>query len=216
MQNFTLGGKLKKRRDELGLTRKEVADRLRTSLQCIENLEEGKYEEFSAHVYALGFLKKLVQLLGLPDSESIVHEFEAEWSQVYGTTPVVQVMSMTPSKWVGVTFFLRRFFLFASATLGLVGIFFLFGSKLSGLLQAPRLALETPTDWTELAVPIVHIKGNTTKESQLTVNGREVTINESGAFDQEIEMQPGLSTLEFTAENRFGKSTRVKRHVIVD
>ena len=215
MEN-SLGSKLKTRREQLGLSTKEVADRLRTSVRCVENLEEDRYEEFSAHVYALGFLKKLVQTLELPDSAALVEEFEVGWNDARGLVPVVARSVKSSSKWAAVPFFLRRFFLFAVGSAALAGIFFLFGSKLSGLLQAPRLTLETPVDWTDLTVPIVHIKGNTMKESQLTVNGREVTINESGAFDQEIELQPGLSTLEFTAENRFGKSTVVKRHIIVN
>lgn len=214
MQISSLGTKLKIRREELGLSVKEVADCLRTSVRCIENLEEDRYGEFSAHVYAYGFLKKFLQVLEFPDSAEALSEFETEWNRARGQASIVLKPKKKNMGWA-FSFFIRRFLLFAVGSAALAGIFFLFGSKLSGFLQAPRLALESPTDWTELGTSIVHIKGNTTKESQLTVNGREVTINESGTFDQDIELQSGLSTLEFVAENRFGKSTVVKRHIVV-
>ena len=208
---------LRERRELLGLTTRDIADRLRTTTRYIENLEEGRYGEFPAQVYAQGFLRKLIGVLELPDAAGLMAEFEAEWVAAFGAPETVHQGRMKTS---GQNF---RFQIQTGKIFGIVlgvaclaGILILVGSRLTNFLQAPRLTLDIPGDWTELTEPLVHIKGNTTKESQLTVNGRDVTINESGAFDQEIELQQGLTTLEFVAENRFGKQTVVQRRVVVD
>ena len=214
MEPPKLGQKLKERREQLGLSIKDIADRLRTTERYIENLEEGRYGEFAAVVYARGFLRKLLGVLQMPDAAGLMAEFEAGWVAAFGAPEPVWRPRRRNSTW-NFRFLTGKILMVVFGIAFLGGIFLLFGSRLTNFLQAPRLTLETPQDWTELTEPLVHIKGNTAKESQLTVNGREVTINESGAFDQDIELQPGLTTLEFIAENRFGKQTVVERRVVV-
>ena len=75
----TLGGKLKKRREELGLKLAEVARHIQISLRLLQALEEDKYEKFPAKVYALGFFKRLLNELVLTDQEKWLKEFNNEW-----------------------------------------------------------------------------------------------------------------------------------------
>ena len=97
-----------------------------------------------------------------------------------------------------------------------LAVFFIFlGIQLMHFTGAPRLALNEPDDQFVVNVPLVQVKGVTEKESQLTVNGRDVTIDGAGNFDAQIDLQPGVNTLEFLVRNRFGKETRLTRAGVV-
>ena len=76
--------------------------------------------------------------------------------------------------------------------------------------------MDLPQDRAALREPMVRVEGRTERESKLTVNGREITINEQGDFGERIELQPGATALIFISENRFGKMSQVTRHVIVE
>ena len=212
---ISLGEKLKQRREQLGLSVNDIAERMHTSPRSIEDLEAGHYADFGAHVYARGFFQKLLKVLELKEKDAFTVEFESEWWRGHESHPVLPLRSpRRVARYFSVS--LRKYFIIGFTGIVLAGIFFLFGSKLNNFLQAPRLVIEIPADWATAHESIIRVKGNTARESQLTVNGRDVTVNESGAFDQDIEVQPGMSTLEFTAQNRFGKSTVVERHIVVE
>jgi hypothetical protein len=59
------------------------------------------------------------------------------------------------------------------------------------------------------------VAGSTEKESSLTVNGRELTLDERGGFNESIELPPGSVSLHFTSRNRFGKTQTVVRNIFV-
>jgi hypothetical protein len=88
-------------------------------------------------------------------------------------------------------------------------------SQLIGFTAAPRLYIDEPQTQTITDIPIVRVKGITEKESQLTVNGREITMNGDGAFDEEIELASGVNVLHFFVKNRFGKSSEATKYVVV-
>jgi cytoskeletal protein RodZ len=68
---MSLGERLKKAREESGLTIKKFADLSKIPLRCLENIEGGNYEKLPAFVYVQGFLKKYAQILNLSFEELI-------------------------------------------------------------------------------------------------------------------------------------------------
>lgn len=213
MQENSLGQRLRARREELGLTIKDIADGLQTSQNFVRALEEGLYKEFTAKVYARGFFLRLLTLLGITDdAASLVFQFEQEWeismrSVFYKPTPGVQeVAHVTPLQ-------IRRGVMVCVLLLLLSFL----GFRLFNFLRAPALVIHEPFDQeARKSEPVMKVTGKGEKESRLTVNGRELRMAESGEFADTIEMLPGLNTLEFILENRFGKLTRVTRYVLVE
>ena len=213
-ETHTLGARLRARREKLELSPTELAQEISAPEKYIHALEENCYDEFSAKVYALGFLKKILHALAVSDYDSWIQEFLAEWDiQHFHTskTPVPlphlghKLSIITPKR----------------IALGSIGVVFLLmiifiASRLTTFVRAPKLTIEEPRDEAILDKPIVHVKGTVEKESHLTVNGREITIDQLGNFDETISASAGLTSLEFNAENRFGKKSSVIRNVLVE
>lgn len=209
----TLGERLRKRREALGFSINQLAREIQAPARFLQGLEEDNYEIFPAKVYAQGFLRKFLEVISFPETDNFLKEFDAEWEvrtfrnrRGISSLPVAKFSSMyfTPQ---------RLGMIFGSGALFL--ILLMLGIQLLRFVSSPAIKLDGPEDRAVLEEPLVHVKGKTEKESQLTVNGREIKIDGSGFFDEMIEVGAGLNALEFLVKDRFGKETKVVRYVLV-
>lgn len=208
----SLGERLKKLRETAGFSRAEIARDIQAPSRFVEALEEDSYELFPAKVYALGFLKKFLHVLSVEEAEKYLREFNNEWEvRMYHKNPAIPLKSAQSSK-VYIT--PRRLSIIIGAVF-LSTIMLFLGVRLVNFISAPGIKLLEPANETVLKEPLTRIRGKTEKESLLTVNGREITIDSDGNFDEKIELVSGLNALEFLAKDRFGKESKVIRYVLV-
>jgi len=209
----TLGERLRKRREVLRLSAKDVAEKVQAPLRYVQALEDDNYEVFPAKVYAQGFLKKILGVIIMEDADNFRREFNNEW-EVRMFRKSQRITPLLENK--GRDFYLtpRRAGMVLVGILGLLFLFFLV-SRFINFVGSPGLELDEPQDLISVQGPALKIKGKVEKESQLTVNGREVTIDGYGNFDEMVEFAAGLNALEFVARDRFGKENKVVRYILV-
>jgi transcriptional regulator with XRE-family HTH domain len=212
-ESETLGERLKKRREALNLSEKDVVNEIQAPLKYIRGLENDDYSVFSAKIYALGYLKKLIRAIAIEDPQAFLKEFGTEWEvrmfrKNKGLQPLLENRGEKP--------------LVTPLRLGLgiggvalLGFLLFFGFRLMKFVGTPDFTLEEPRNGMEFTEPVVLVRGRVEKESSLTVNGRELKIDEQGRFDEKIELAPGVHVLEFIVKNRFGKITKETRSVII-
>src|SRR4030042_4784675 len=104
-----LGERLKKARENAGLTLKKFSDSSKIAIKYIKYLEEGQYEKLPASVYIRGFFKKYEQILNL-SAEELFKEYLAELEAKpivqkpiqLKSSPKKRVLNITPKKirWV--------------------------------------------------------------------------------------------------------------------
>lgn len=215
----SIGERLFAYREECGMTIKDVARKLQTSQKFVAALEENRFGAFSAKVYARGFFEKMLLLYARKNSgivssaSSLMKEFDAEWDvflqkekrkSVSPAAAPIGAPLVTPRK------------LAASIFLTLLILFIAFlSNRIFKFLRAPRISIETPQKETVISEPSIVVRGKTEHESRLTMNGREITVDEQGNFNETIELLAGLNVLEFFVHDRFGKTAKEERYVMV-
>ena len=209
----TLGSRLRERREGLGLNVQDVAREVKISSQYVRALEEGSYETLSAKVYAHGFLKKILKLFIVEETESWFGQFDIEWD-IWEKKKNKIPHALGGGKTHGLYITSRMLFLGIGGAL-LAAFLVLAGIQVKNFTGRPPLIIEEPQDRLEIRVPFVTVRGQTEKESRLTVNGREITIDGSGNFSEEVELLLGVNELVFIVQNRFGKETSEVRYVVV-
>lgn len=210
----TLGKILKKRREELGLSVEEVAHKIQAPLNYIQALEEDRYEIFTARVYAQGFFKKLMKVIGLENQDKYLQIFDAVWNEY--ALPPKRIKTSFITSYAKKQYFTPRRLGVATVSFFLIGFLTFLGYRLTHFVGAPQIIFEEPQkEDIVLTESTIHIKGKTEKESQLTVNGREITIDELGNFEDRIDLIKGLNILEFLVYNKFGKQTMVTKYIVV-
>ncbi len=216
MEYATLSGELRARREALGMTVEGLAREACVASRYIQALEEGKYRLFPAKVYAEGAVRRTAHVLGGQDGDLLLAALNREWANGSGQENT-NIHRRGRSRQGGIRFFLTLRRLWAIVGGGLLAALIGFwGMRLFVFASGPVLTIESPADRSRISRPTVAVRGFTEKESSLTVNGREVTIDERGAFTDEIELQLGVNRLQFVSESRFGKVSEEVRYILVE
>ena len=209
-QPISSGAFLRRKREEAGLTISELALELQITPIFIKYLENEEYHNFSAKLYAKSFLVKVLEGLRVEEKQDIIDLFESSWQKNIGWEKGLgqvnkkSILILTPG----------RLSFLGGVMLFLFWIFF-FGWRLTKIIIPPELDLIEPKDKILLTDSKLKIRGSAQKESRLSMNGLEINTDSKGYFDTYIALAPGLNTLEFYAQSRFGKTKKVVRYVVL-
>lgn len=73
------------------------------------------------------------------------------------------------------------------------------------LLKGPELSVWDPTDGSAVLQSVLEIKGEAKNISYISLDGRQIFVNEEGAFKEKVLLSPGYNALTFKATDKFGK-----------
>lgn len=211
-----LGEDLRARREAMGMSVEQAARGMQMLARYVRALEDGDWAVFSARVYAQGSARRMAKLFALANADALAAAVGREWdiarggadSKAYPSPRAVAVprrFTLTP----------RRIGAAAAASVALLLAAF-FSMRLTAFIRAPGLTIKSPADRSGFDTPLVDVAGKTEKESSLTVNGREITLDEQGNFSEKIELQSGANELHFISRNRFGKIQTAVRNIFVE
>lgn len=211
----SLGEDLRAHREQAGMSVEDMARAIKMPARSVRAVEEGAWREFSARVYAQGVARRMGKAFGAEYGDQCAVSCGREWDDFFGVAP------RSPAG-AGHGSGASRFFALTPARLGTLAaggaasvlIGFL-AFRIADFAGSPDLVILAPDDRTIVQGPLVRIAGRTEKESGLTLNGREISINQDGNFDTKIEAQSGLNLFQFESVNRFGKKSEAARYIVV-
>jgi len=208
----TLSQRLKKARESSGFSLKKFAEISKIQLGYLEQLEEGRYKKLPAFVYIRGFLKKYCQILNLPPDEilgQIQNEFKAVSSK--NEKEILKLPSLSSPKIIITPKRIR----WAVIAIIFLAILSYLVYQLDYLIAPPRLVLDYPAQDLTINSSSIRILGQAEYSVKLTINGQQIFVDNDGRFSQEINLSPGLNTLQIEAVNRFGRKTEIRRFINV-
>ena len=212
---LSLGEEMRTRREALGMGVGDLARAAHVSAEFVAALEGNDYHCFPAKVYAQGTVRRIAHIFGGKDGEILVALLNREWpedrdAKISSTTPIE-----TNRPFAGLFLTPKKTGILAVSVFSLFILGF-WGLRLFVFTAPPMLTIESPASYSHITSPVTVVAGTTEKESRLTVNGREIRIDERGAFREDIELPIGPNRLEFVTESRFGKVSRDVRYILVE
>lgn len=81
------------------------------------------------------------------------------------------------------------------------------------LLDGPHVAFTTPQNGAVLERGVVAVEGRVERISFLTLNGRQIFVDENGVFTEELILLPGHNIMELRAIDRFGRTAVETLHL---
>lgn len=206
---INIGVQFQEERKSKNLSLEEVSRATKIREEFLSAIERGDYKKLPSAAYAHGFVRNYAKFLGLPVEKSLAifrREFDEKKS--------IEVLprSLTNSG----DFSLPRFKIGKSAFLiGIVFVIigaFLFFQYRAALFN-PGLKIDTPRENQTLSSLTVEVNGKTDPNAILSIENEQVTINSDGSFKKQITVFPGSTALTFQVENKFGRTTTVKRNI---
>jgi len=208
----TLGERLKRVREELGLSVEEAAVRSGISAKYVQAIEEGSYNELPGTVYTKNFIRKYAHVLEVSE-ETAVGLFEREHSVAAKLSPTPSTVPGKPVRmraWLTPEGIKWAFIL----VLGIAVLVYL-GLEIRNFTAPPSLVVVSPPDQTTTTSRSVELAGTTTPEATVTVNGKAVLVDRQGAFSEQLDLQDGLNTVIVKAQKKHGKPSTVIRQILV-
>ena len=95
--------------------------------------------------------------------------------------------------------------------IGLVVVTALYGFfQARTLIHGPQLSVSFPTDGATITETLYTVTGSATNVSRVSLNGRPITTNLEGDFEETLVTPEGYHELLVEAENRLGRSTEMR------
>ncbi len=211
----TLGEKLKKARESIKMTLRQASEKTKIPSNYLKCLEEENYKELPTDVYVAAYLRKYAEALGL-DVKKILerHEMERGMTANLLKSSNTEKDSLPFIKKTPLVITPKRLSLvFAVIIIAL--IFGYFWHQLSYLIYSPNIKISQPVSDFTTQEKSVEVFGQTNPDTYLTINGREVHLDNKGYFKSIVGLEFGLNILKIEARDRFGKTNSVTRRVMV-
>lgn len=208
---LTAGETLLQARLRSKLTFTQITKLTHIPVNTLKALEKNQYSKLPGPTYIKGFIQNYAQVLGL-EAQSLLAMFRRDYDK--HTTkkilpeglvnPLNQSLPISSKRKPLLTFIAGGLILLAY--LGLV--FF----KLN---QPPSLNLTQPKTGDTLQNPVL-IKGKTSRDAALTLNGKIVNLEPDGSFTTVFNGLPGAHELKLIATSRRQKSKAISTHIIIE
>jgi cytoskeletal protein RodZ len=205
-----IGQKLRDARTEKGLTLEEVSKATKIRVAFLEALEKGDYKNLPSSAYAHGFVKNYAEFLGLPQKETVAL-FKREFDER-------EYLGVLPKNFTDQDDITLSGFKFRQTSLIVVLIFIVLvgylGFQYRYAFFNPPLDITSPKEGQTVSQDVTVI-GKTDLNAIAVVNDNPTTVDQDGNFSKSVTLFPGKATIIVRVQNRFGKQTRLERHVNV-
>ena len=86
--------------------------------------------------------------------------------------------------------------------------------ELLPVFRAPKIVLDAPSGDLIVEEPELTLRGHLEGGTRLQVNHEDVYVDEEGEFLQAVWLALGVNVIEMTAENKFGRQSKLVRYII--
>ena len=206
--------RLKETRIKQGVSLKEAAECIGVSVKYLERIEAGDYKNLPADVYVCGFLKKYAEFLELPVQE--IADFYQKEKRIFYN---IHGADNAEKKYFNNGFFSKiyvtpKIISFFAIVIAAIFIISYFIYEVGFLVSPPKLIMENLVQDMEIFEQKFNVIGRTDYDSFVKINGQNITVDENGYFNKEINLSDGVNVLEIKAVNRLGKATNLIRRLV--
>jgi len=181
----------------------------------LHNLEEGYYDNLPAEVYTKGFLTAYAEYLGL-NPDRLVRMYSKEAGIKTHLDESQKQESPSRVKKIRPPLFTPRLLkIVAIVVIVVIAVSYLTW-QFSNFSRNPELTINEPANDITIEQDRVVFQGQAERESELTINGQSVFINEDGTFTEEIALQEGINTIAVVVRDRQGRESSLTRQILVE
>jgi hypothetical protein len=73
------------------------------------------------------------------------------------------------------------------------------------IVNGPMISISEPQNGAVIKVPLVEIKGKTKNISSISLNDRQITVDDKGEFKEKLLLSSGYNIIKLKVQDRFGR-----------
>lgn len=208
----TLGEKLRALRRGQAVSLEMMEKTTHIQHKYLEALERGRYDELPEPLYTRNFIKAYARLLGA-DETYFLELYEEESGRVDLLTPHRMPRMRVHKAWLFAPARFLKVVTFAVIACCVLGYF---GWQVNGMIEAPRIIVDSPADGTSADTALVTVHGHVESDDvTLTVNGTQVVVNSDKTFATTVDLSRGLNIITIEGARRYSQKAIEYRHVVL-
>jgi transcriptional regulator with XRE-family HTH domain len=192
------GHKLELARKALSLTRLDIASRIGLDIRQVKQIEAWNIDHINLDNRQLRRVLKDYALLVDLRTREFTGLIDYDKPKTADQRPMIIISN--------------RLISVVSITLVCFAIGFI-GWRSYSASTAPTLVIFEPNDGLIVNDVSVKIRGQTSEQTQVYMNGSVVLINPDGTFEADLVLRPGENKLTLTAVNTYSKTTTINRTI---
>ncbi len=173
----------------------------------IVSLLEGDFKRLPAKPYVRGYLLKVATALNV-DSAFILKTYK-DTTEIKSSGEEDRL----PTNRFAIQKINKNFIIVLLILIVVVGFIAI---RVKDILGTPTLEVSLSHEIFITQERTIKVIGNVNPKDRLTLNQEIVYTDDAGRFEKEINLSPGLNTLEFEAKRFLGKQTKVVRQVFYE
>lgn len=213
----SLGEKLKNHRQEMGLTIIKVANLLNINSRYLRALEEDDYEKLPSEIYTKNIINDYAKFLRL-NPISVIALFEKE-KQIYNR--ISKINKTKVKKKTRLNKLLHIFLKPQTIKYSFIALAFLLvlgyiAFSINKIFTPPELIITEPFEQSIItSEQSITIAGITEKETELTINNKQILCDENGRFELLMDLQKDLNIIKISSKKKHSNPNIVYRQIIV-
>ncbi len=84
------------------------------------------------------------------------------------------------------------------------------------VILGPTLSITEPSNGTTFTTSSAHIRGVVKRIQDISLNGRPITIDDKGNFDEVVLFSPGYNIFTFVIKDKFGRSREYRLEYVYE
>ncbi len=192
---ITAGEVLKRKRENLGKSLDLVSSDTKIQKRFLQYLEANQYDKFDSDVFASGFIKIYSKYLGL-DVEKLLALYRRSRPQNLKKNSKAPI---TPKRKKFNIEISPKLISIITIAIFLIGILSYIGYQIYKFQTPPQLDILGPNNDTRTEASVILVEGMTDTTANIEINGVPVEIDGTGWFQKEVELNPGVNTINIKA-----------------
>lgn len=201
---------LKQAREIKSLPIEEIAIKLNIRKNYLESLENGEFSNLPSGIYAKTFLKKYASFLGL-NEERIMNIFETENKKENEHKNIFSKERVKKHEFLVFPKIIRIILI----VLVVSSLFVYLGFYLNLSLSPPKIEITRPDDNLITNNNFIYVTGKTSSKTEININNKQILKDDTGVFNEKVDLKDGLNTIIITGKNKYSKKTIIEKQVLV-
>jgi cytoskeletal protein RodZ len=203
--------KLRRAREEKNLAIEAVAKKLAIGREYLLALENGDYKNLPSGVYGKTYLKKYSLWLGL-DWPIMEQTYNRENSPAAkGKNAIFAKKKINALEMLVLPKILKNILI----AIFIATLFLYIGYYSQNSFSEPKMIVSFPPDNLTTEKNTIEIIGQAKQQTQILINGKQITKDENGAFSETISLKKGLNSIVISAKNKYSRSKIITKQILV-
>lgn len=207
----TIAERLRSAREEKNFSIPFVAQKIGINPEYLSALESGNYKLLPAGVYEKTYLKKYCVFLELSWPE-LENKYLKEKTQIFGgKIDVFAKRKINARELLVFPKIIKNILIILFIT----ALFLYLGYYLKNSFSPPKITIFFPTDNFVTDKNNVDIIGQADRQTQITINNKQIVKDETGSFQENVELKKGLNFITISAQNKYSRKKIIEKQILV-